>query len=37
MAVQPDAHTLDEQEIDFAALWEEIDFDWDGDRRVFLS
>lgn len=34
---QSDVHSLDEQEIDFAALWEEIDFDWDGDRRVFLS
>lgn len=34
---QPEPHALDERELDFAALWEDIDFDWDGDRRVFLS
>ena len=34
---QPEANALGEQELDFAAMWEDIDFDWDGDRRVFLS
>ncbi|KAL4876373.1 hypothetical protein BJY04DRAFT_200083 [Aspergillus karnatakaensis] len=24
-------------ELDFAALWEEIDFDWEGDRRVLFN
>ncbi|KAL2833059.1 hypothetical protein BDW59DRAFT_95303 [Aspergillus cavernicola] len=38
MAAQSDAHALDDpQGLDFAALWEEIDFDWEGDRRVLLS
>lgn len=37
ITAQSEPHALDERELDFAALWEDIDFDWDGDRRVFLS
>ncbi|KAL3481543.1 hypothetical protein BJX99DRAFT_253468 [Aspergillus californicus] len=38
MAAPSDALALDDpQGLDFAALWEEIDFDWEGDRRVLLS
>ncbi|KAL4866037.1 hypothetical protein BDV12DRAFT_187750 [Aspergillus spectabilis] len=37
-AAQSEAHALDDpQGLDFAALWEEIDFDWEGDRRFLLS